>query len=85
MKLDILTPDRKVFEGDVYGVILPGISGSFELLDNHAPIVAALGKGALKVLKSKTNETESYIVDGGFVEMSNNKAIVLLEHAELAS
>jgi F-type H+-transporting ATPase subunit epsilon len=82
MKLDILTPDHKVFEGEVYGLLLPGVQGYFELLDNHAPIVAALGKGTLKVLKDKNNNVEEYKVNGGFIEMSNNKAIVLLEEAE---
>ena len=53
MHLDILTPERKIFNGDIMGVILPGVAGYFELLDNHAPIVAALGKGQLKILKDK--------------------------------
>ena len=80
MKLDILTPEKKIYDGDVLGVILPGVQGYFELLDNHAPIVAALGKGQLKILKDK-NTQEQYTIDGGFVEMNNNKTIVLLEGA----
>jgi F-type H+-transporting ATPase subunit epsilon len=82
MKLDILTPERKIYNGDVYGVILPGVQGYFELLDNHAPIVAALGKGQLKILKDKTNSQEIYQIEGGFVEMNSNKTIVLIEGAE---
>ncbi|MGI9192175.1 MAG: ATP synthase F1 subunit epsilon [Chitinophagaceae bacterium] len=80
MKLDILTPEKKIYDGDVLGVILPGVQGYFELLDNHAPIVAALGKGQLKILKDKSAQ-EVYTIDGGFVEMNNNKTIVLLEGA----
>ncbi len=45
MTLEILTPETKLFSGDVYGIQLPGIAGSFEVLDKHAPLVAALGKG----------------------------------------
>ena len=75
MHLDILTPERKIFNGDVYGVMLPGVEGYFELLDNHAPIVAALGKGQLKILKD-------YNIEGGFVEMNTNKTVVLIEGAE---
>jgi len=81
MQLDILTPERKVFSGNVYGILLPGTEGFFELLENHAPIIASLGKGKMKVLKDKNNNTESYEISGGFVEMLNNKASVLIENA----
>lgn len=81
MHLEILTPERKIYNGDVYGIMLPGVQGYFELLQNHAPIVAALGKGQLKILKDK-NSYEIYQIEGGFVEMNSNKAIVLIEGAE---
>ena len=55
MTLEILTPEKKLYSGNVYGVQLPGISGSFEVLDKHAPIVSALGKGNLKILKDKNS------------------------------
>jgi F-type H+-transporting ATPase subunit epsilon len=81
MQLDILTPEHKVFSGNVYGIQLPGIEGSFELLENHAPIIATLGKGKMKILKDKHNNTELFEITGGFVEMVNNKASVLIEGA----
>jgi F-type H+-transporting ATPase subunit epsilon len=81
MILNILTPERKIFEGEVYGILVPGVQGYFELLDNHAPIVAALGNGRMKVLKDK-NSFEEYKIEGGFIEMSNNKTVVLIESAE---
>jgi len=80
MTLEILTPDRKIFSGDVYGVQLPGISGLFEVLDKHAPMVSALKAGKLKILKDKSNTT-SYTIQGGFVEVLNNKTTVLVEGA----
>lgn len=80
MQLEILSPEHKVFSGNVYGIQLPGIQGSFEILENHAPMVAALGKGKMKVIKDK-NTTESYEITGGFVEVLNNKASVLIEGA----
>ncbi len=83
MKLDILTPERKIYEGDVYGILVPGVQGYFELLDNHAPIVAALGNGNMKVLKDKNNNVEEYRINGGFIEMSNNKTVVLVESADI--
>ncbi len=80
MQLDILTPEHKVYSGTVYGVQLPGIEGYFEILENHAPIIATLGKGKMKILKDK-NTTERYEISGGFVEVLNNKASVLIESA----
>ena len=81
MILEILTPDKKVYSGDVLGVQLPGITGLFEVLDKHAPLVSALGKGQLKILKDK-NSTESYKIQSGFIEVLNNKVTVLVEGCE---
>lgn len=80
MTLEILTPDKKIFSGEVYGVQLPGISGMFEVLDKHAPIVSALKEGKLKILKEKNTSTQ-YNIQGGFVEVLDNKASVLVEGA----
>lgn len=81
MTLEILTPEKKIFSGEVYGVQLPGISGSFEVLNKHAPMVSALKAGKLKILTDKT-ATASYNIQSGFVEVLNNKTIVLIEGAE---
>ncbi|HQU57149.1 MAG: ATP synthase F1 subunit epsilon [Chitinophagaceae bacterium] len=81
MKLEILTPEKKVFSGEVYGVQLPGISGSFEVLDKHAPLVSAIKPGRLKILKNKQQNTALYSILGGFVEVLNNNVIVLVENA----
>ena len=80
MILEILTPEKKLYSGEVYGVQLPGISGLFEILDKHAPLVSALGKGNLKILKDK-KEIEKYSIQSGFVEVLNNKVTVLVEGA----
>ena len=80
MTLEIVTPEKKIFSGDVYGVLLPGITGLFEILDRHAPLVCALKKGNLKILKGK-NSFENYTIQSGFVEVINNKVTVLVEGA----
>ena len=80
MILEILTPVKKIFSGEVYGVQLPGIDGSFEVLDKHAPIVSALKAGKLKILKDKST-VEFYTIQSGFVEVMNNTATVLVEGA----
>ena len=83
MILEILTPERKIFSGEVYGVQLPGISGSFEVLEKHAPLVSALKAGKLKILKDKST-TSFYTIQSGFVEVINNTTTVLVEGAEEA-
>ncbi len=80
MTLEILTPEKKIYSGDVYGVQLPGISGLFEVLDKHAPLVSALGKGNLKILIDKSS-VENYTIQSGFVEVLQNKVTVLVEGA----
>ncbi|MBS1578263.1 MAG: ATP synthase F1 subunit epsilon [Bacteroidetes bacterium] len=83
MTLEILTPEKKLYSGEVYGVQLPGTDGLFEVLNNHAPLISALGKGSVKILISKSN-TENYTISGGFVEVLNNKATVLVENVKEA-
>ncbi|MEC5142173.1 ATP synthase F1 subunit epsilon [Chitinophaga sp. 212800010-3] len=80
MLLEVLTPERKLYTGEVYGVQLPGIDGSFEILDKHAPLIAALGNGKMKVMTDKSR-AEFYTISGGFVEVLRNKATVLVEGA----
>jgi F-type H+-transporting ATPase subunit epsilon len=87
MNLEILTPEKKVYSGEVYGVQMPGISGSFEVLEKHAPLVSALKAGRLKVLKNKSagsggqNNFAFFDIQSGFVEVLNNKVTVLVEGA----
>jgi F-type H+-transporting ATPase subunit epsilon len=82
MHLEILTPERKLYSGDVYGVQLPGINGSFEILDRHAPLVSALGSGKIKVLIDKSgSNVASYEIKSGFIEVLKNKISVLVEGA----
>ena len=81
MVLEILTPEKKLFSGDVYGVQLPGVEGLFEVLERHAPLVSALKSGRLKILKDRSNHVAFYNIQGGFVEVLNNKVTVLVEGA----
>ena len=80
MQLDILTPEKKIYSGKVYGIQLPGTEGSFDVLDQHAAMIASLGKGKMKILTDKNNST-SYEINSGFIEVLNNKATVLIEGA----
>ena len=78
MHLEIITPDRKVFEGDVSSARFPGSDGSFEVLNNHAPLISALQEGDV-VLNGGGGGT--FHISGGIVEVLRNKVVVLAESA----
>lgn len=80
MYLEVLTPERKLYSGEVYGVQLPGTDGLFEVLENHAPLISSLHEGKLKVLVDKQSNI-FFQIKGGFVEVLNNRATVLVEGA----
>ena len=78
MHLEIITPEKKIYTGDVSMVNLPGSDGSFGILENHAPIISTLKKGVIKI--TELNQIEkSFEVNGGVIEMSKNNIIVLAE------
>jgi F-type H+-transporting ATPase subunit epsilon len=78
MTLEIITPDKKLFSGEVKVIQLPGSEGSFELLNNHAPIVSTLSIGKIRIV-TEQNKEQSFEIGGGVVEMNNNKVIILAE------
>ena len=77
MHLEIITPDKKIFEGEVSEATFPGANGSFQILKNHAAIVSALEKGAVSYTSAEGKK--SLVVDGGVVEVNDNNIIVLAE------
>jgi F-type H+-transporting ATPase subunit epsilon len=77
MHLEIITPDKKVFAGEANAVTLPGTEGQFQVLNRYAPLVSTLGKGDVVVDVSGVKQT--YIIDGGVVEVLNNNVLVLAE------
>lgn len=94
MQLEIITPEAKIFSGDVDAVQFPGLDGSFQVLENHAAIISALTKGVVKAnltsafessestfieVDSKDNKVIRVDIKGGVMEMLNNKVIVLAE------
>ena len=76
MRLTIITPDKKVFEGSVERVTLPGSSGTFQVLKNHAPLVSTLQKGTLRYVSEKQEHVLA--IGEGLVEVVNNTITVLV-------
>lgn len=78
MHLEIVSPDKKIYEGEINLIRLPGSNGSFELLKNHAPIISTLENGQIKIIE-KDGNVDFYEIGGGVVECNKNKIIVLAE------
>jgi F-type H+-transporting ATPase subunit epsilon len=78
MNLEIITPDKSVYTGEVSLVQLPGIDGSFEVLDNHAPLISVLKKGKIKI-KDSSGQEQFFEVNGGVIEVLKNKVLILAE------
>ena len=84
LRLEVVSPDGLVFEGDVAMVVVPATGGEIGILPRHAPLVAQLAIGELRV-RTLGNETISLAVADGFVKVQTDKVIVLADDAELAS
>ena len=78
MNLEIITPDKKLFEGKAKYAVFPGSEGSFGVLNNHADMIATLKKGTIE-LTDDNNSTHSFEVNGGVVEVFKNKVIVIAD------
>ena len=77
MYLEIITAEKKIFEGDVSMATFPGSDGSFQVLNNHAPLISLLGEG---VVEYKTNDQRQRVrITGGVVEVLKNKVVVLAD------
>lgn len=77
MHIEIITPDSKIFSGEIESGIFPGSDGFFGVQENHAPMVATLKEGEIKLFTA--NKEEIFDVKGGVLEISHNKVIVLAD------
>jgi len=82
IKLEIVTPEKKVFDETVDSVTVPTATGEVGILPNHAPLISALKSGIMSF--SNKGASEKMVVSGGFVEVSANKVSVLTDIAERA-
>jgi len=80
--VDILTPDRRVLQAQADSVVVPAADGELGILSDHAPLVAQLQPGEIRMRTGI--ETKIFAVSGGFVEVQDNHVVVLAETAEMA-
>lgn len=78
MHLEIITPEKKIFSGEVDLIQVPGTKGSFAILKNHAPIISTLEEGTIKI-SSHSGEEHYFEIQGGVIEAKSNNIIVLAE------
>jgi F-type H+-transporting ATPase subunit epsilon len=78
MKIEIITPDKKVFEGDIKSVRVPGKKGSFQVLKDHAPIISTLENGKV-IIVDQDNAEKIFEIQGGVIEVKANKIILLAD------
>lgn len=84
MRIEIITPDQKIYEGDIRSVRVPGSKGSFQVLKDHAPIVSTLDNGPVFIVDQAGNESR-YEISGGVIEVKMNKIILLAESVRSVS
>ena len=77
MQLDIITPDKNLYSGEASELVVPASTGLLGILENHAPLISSLMKGSIKITTSKG--VEHFDVNGGVIEVLNNKVIILAE------
>jgi F-type H+-transporting ATPase subunit epsilon len=81
--LEIVTPERLAYEGDVDSVVCPGIEGELGVLPHHAPLLTTLGVGELRIRSG--GQEEYFAIAGGFLQVRPDKVVVMAETADLAS
>ncbi len=78
MKLSIVSPEETLYEGEVKSVKMQGIDGKFQVLNNHAPLISALGKGDI-VIEEISGEKKSFAINSGLVELAKNEIHILAQ------
>lgn len=78
MKIDIITPDKKIYTGEIRSVRVPGRKGSFQVLQDHAPIISTLDSGPV-IIVDENGDEKRFEITGGVIEVKMNKVILLAD------
>jgi|SRR5690554_1253005 len=79
--LEVITPSKLIFKGNIESVTIPGVKGSFQVLKNHAPLISIFETGLIKV-RTETGSTKYFATGGGTVEVLNNNVLILADSLE---
>ncbi len=83
LRLDIVTPERRVFSDEVDSVVCPGVEGELGILPHHAPLLTTLGLGELRIRKGGTEDF--FAIQGGFLQVRPDRVVVMAETADLGA
>jgi F-type H+-transporting ATPase subunit epsilon len=78
MQLDIISPEKDLYTGDVNSVVVPAVDGSLGILNNHAPLISTLQGGNVEIIDEKGTST-NFVIKGGVVEVLKNKVVILAD------
>jgi len=78
VKIEIITPDKKIYQGDIRSIRIPGKKGSFQVLKDHAPIISTLVRGPV-IIVDQDNKEIRFNIEEGVIEVKQNKIILLAE------
>lgn len=78
MRIEIITPDKKIYEGEIKSVRVPGKKGSFQVLKDHAPIISTLENGKV-IMVDQNDKQQIFEVTGGLIEVKANRIILLAD------
>ena len=84
MHIEIISPDKSFFKGEIKSVTVPGRKGEFQVLNDHAPVISTLGAGQVTV-NTLSGEVFFYDITGGVIEVRKNKIILLIEGTDNGS
>lgn len=84
MKIEIITPDSRIYSGEIRSVRVPGKKGSFQVLKDHAPIISTLDKGPV-IIADEQGQVIKYDITGGVIEVKKNRIILLADSVSESS
>jgi F-type H+-transporting ATPase subunit epsilon len=83
LNIEIITPEKVIFKGEILSVTVPGVKGRFQVLRNHAPLVSIFEIGMIEAV-TPDNKSSYYATGGGTIEVLNNNVLILADSLELA-
>jgi len=84
LQVEVVTPDEKIFDGEVKSIVVTAPDGEVGILPMHAPLIAELGEGALRLTRVEDGVVVQFMTKGGYLQIAEDRAIILTDSAEIA-